>query len=161
MLLSSEKKIDLIDRRLDGVVQLLGELKTHLSSPSPATIPYTAASSSPASHSSHPNHGSHPEATGTVVEGESSLTAHSVFANELLQKVVSGDSRPEMRERIDALRTMVEAMKKQPAAHEMSYPNAKPIRPVAIEGCELPPIEKTLQALKLAKCGWLICLVPL
>jgi anti-sigma factor ChrR (cupin superfamily) len=87
-----------------------------------------------------------------VVEGESSLTAHSVFANDLLQKVMSKDSRPEMRERIEALRDMVESMKKQPAAHEMTYPHAKPIRPPALEGCELPPIDKTLQVLKLVKC---------
>jgi hypothetical protein len=42
-------------------------------------------------------------------------------------------------------------MKRQPAAHEMSYPHARPVRPVSLEGCELPPIEKTLQVLKLAK----------
>lgn len=87
-----------------------------------------------------------------MVEGESSLTAHSVFANDLLQKVVNRDSYPEMHERIEALRHMVEAMKKQPAADEMTYPHAKPTRPATLEGCDLPPIEKTLQVLKLAKC---------
>jgi hypothetical protein len=157
--LPSEKKIDDIDRRLDGVVRLLQELKTQLPSPSlvqaSAPVPAvaattsTVASSSPASHASHANNA---EATESVVEGESSLTAHSVFANDLLQKVMSKDSRPEMRERIEALRDVVESMKKQPAAHEMTYPHAKPIRPVALEGCELPPIEKTLQVLKLVKC---------
>lgn len=161
---SSEKKIDLIDRRLDGVVRLLEELKTRLPVPAPsqsqlptrpATTPAsnTLASASPASHGSHGNHST--EATSTVVEGESSLTAHSVFANDLLQKVVSRDVRPEMQERVEALRHMVEAMKKQPADHEMTYPNAKPIRSVAPEGCDLPPIGKTLEALKLAKCGCL------
>ena len=87
-----------------------------------------------------------------MVEGESSLTAHSVFANDLLQKVVNRDSLPEMRERIDALRHIVDSLKKQPAADEMRYPHARPVRPVAVEGCELPPIDKTLQVLKLAKC---------
>ncbi|AEO57210.1 fungal-specific transcription factor-like protein [Thermothelomyces thermophilus ATCC 42464] len=86
-----------------------------------------------------------------MVEGESSLTAHSVFANNLLQKVASTDSRPEVRERIDALRNMVESMEKQPAAREMAYPHAKPVRPVTLEGCDVPPIEKTLQLLKLTK----------
>jgi hypothetical protein len=90
-----------------------------------------------------------------VVEGESSLTAHSVFANDLLQKVVSRDSRPEMHERVEALRHMVEAMKKQPADHEMTYPHAPPIRPAAPPGCDFPPIGKTLEVLKLAKCGCL------
>jgi hypothetical protein len=92
------------------------------------------------------------EATGSVVEGESSLTAHSVFANDLLQKVVSKDSRPEMRERVDALRHMVDAMKRQPAADEMRYPHANPARPAVVEGCHMPPIDKTLHVLKLAKC---------
>ncbi|KAK4149351.1 hypothetical protein C8A00DRAFT_18942, partial [Chaetomidium leptoderma] len=148
--LPSEKKIDHIDRRLDGVVQLLEELKTQLPSPSlaPTRTANAAASASPASHGSHCNA---TEAAGTVVEGDSSLTAHSVFANDLLQKVVSGDSRPKMRERIEALRHMVEAMKTQPAAHEMTYPHAKPIPPATLKGCDLPPIDKTLDILKLAK----------
>jgi hypothetical protein len=60
-----------------------------------------------------------------------------------------------MHERVEALRHMVEAMKKQPADHEMTYPHAKLIRPAAPQGCDLPPIEKTLEVLKLAKCGCL------
>ena len=149
----SEKKIDLIDRRLDGVLRLLEGLKTQLPLPSP--VPTGTASSSTVaclSPASHGGSGSHVEATGTVVEGESSLTAHSVFANDLFQKVMSRDSRPEMRERIDALHHVVDSLKKQPAADEMRYPHAKPVRPVAVEGCELPPIGQTLQVLKLAKC---------
>ncbi|KAK4039663.1 hypothetical protein C8A01DRAFT_46920 [Parachaetomium inaequale] len=150
--LTSEKKIDLIDRRLDGVVRLLEELKTQRLSPSPApTVPANPPTSNTAASSSPASHGNQTDATGTMVEGESSLTAHSVFANDFLQKVVSRDSRPEMRERIEALRHMVEALKKQPAAHEMTYPHAKPVRPRPLEGCDLPPIEVTLQVLKLAK----------
>ncbi|KAK3301852.1 uncharacterized protein B0T15DRAFT_442060 [Chaetomium strumarium] len=164
-----EQKIDHIDRRLEGVVRLLEELKARLppptasASPAPtatAPAPATATvivSASPASATSHaetPGSGSGSDTitTGTVVEGESSLTAHSVFANDFLQKAVSNkDSHPEMRERIDALRQMIEAMKKQPAAREMSYPHARPVRPAALDGCELPPIQKTLEVLKLAK----------
>jgi hypothetical protein len=156
---SSEKKIDLIDRRLDGVVRLLEELNTQRSQASPVlTVPAkapaastanTVASSSPSSHGGYSNH---TQVTGSMVEGESSLTAQSVFANELFQKVASQDSRPEMRERIEALRHMVETLKKQPAAHEMKYPNAQPSRPAALEGCELPPIDATLQVLKIARC---------
>ncbi|KAK3296563.1 uncharacterized protein B0H64DRAFT_374636 [Chaetomium fimeti] len=151
----NEKKIDLIDRRLDGVVRLLEELSTQRSQTSPVlTVPAkpstttTVASSSPSSHGGYSNQ---TQVTGTMVEGESSLTAQSVFANDLLQKVASRDSRPEMRERIEALRHMVETLKKQPAAHEMKYPNAKTVRPPALEGCELPPMEATLQVLKLAR----------
>lgn len=91
-----------------------------------------------------------------MVEGESSLTAHSVFANKLLQKVASTDTRPEMLERIEALHNVVESMEKQPASREMLYPHAKPVRPVTLEGCDLPPIEKTLQLLKAVK-GNVVC----
>ncbi|KAK4096574.1 hypothetical protein N658DRAFT_519135 [Parathielavia hyrcaniae] len=158
---ANEKKIDHIDRRLDGVVRLLEELKTQLPSRSPTPVPVptpavtasstTVASACSAGHVGHAGHGTNPESTENVVEGESSLTAHSVFANDLLHKVMSRDSRPEMKERIEALRHMVEVMKKQPAAHEMTYPHAKPVRHVAPEGCELPPVDKTLQIMKLAK----------
>ncbi|KAK4120198.1 hypothetical protein N657DRAFT_693139 [Parathielavia appendiculata] len=155
---ASEKKIDHIDRRLDGVVRLLEELKTQLPSrsptPTPVPVPAVTASSSTVASSgptSHASHSTNAESTENVVEGESSLTAHSVFANDLLQKVMSRDSRPEMKEKIEALRHMVEVMKKQPAAHEMTYPHARPVRPAAFEGCDLPPIEKTVQVLKLAK----------
>ncbi|KAL2130827.1 hypothetical protein VTI74DRAFT_5870 [Chaetomium olivicolor] len=155
-----EKKIDLIYRRLDGVLRLLEELKTSLPSESSSRtatgtpvprLPLSigvASSSSPASHGSH---ASHADSTGTVVEGDSSLTAHSVFATDLLQNVVSKESRPEMLERVDALHHIVEAMKKQPAVHEMSYPNAKPTRPVSLQECNLPPIDKTFQVLKFVK----------
>ncbi|KAL2158090.1 hypothetical protein VTH06DRAFT_4658 [Thermothelomyces fergusii] len=152
-----EKKIDAIERRLDKVVRLLeGVLANKQPTPPPAppAIATKAPSLNPAaaaSPASYVNHANGTEATGSMVEGESSLTAHSVFANNLLQKVASTDSRPEVRERIDALRNMVESMEKQPAAREMAYPHAKPARPVTLEGCELPPIEKTLHILKLTK----------
>ncbi|KAL2132145.1 hypothetical protein VTI74DRAFT_4151 [Chaetomium olivicolor] len=144
-----EKKIDLIDRRLDGVLRLLEEIKIQL--PSPSSQPAEATSSARFASSSPASHVSHAETVGTVVEGESSLTAHSVFANNLLHKVVSRDSRPEMREGIDALRHAVEAMRTQPATHEMTYPHARATRQVVPEGCELPPIGKTLEMLKLAR----------
>lgn len=89
-----------------------------------------------------------------MVEGESSLTAHSVFANDLVHRVMSGGtSMPEMHERIETLRNMVEAMKKQPAAHEMTYPHAKPAHFGAPKGCDLPPIAKTLELLKLSRAN--------
>lgn len=157
----SEQKIDHIDRRLDGVLLLLQELKAQRLSTSPrpnetvATIRTANSLASPVSHVSHATHATQARAagvSGTVVEGDSSITAHSVFASDLVQKAVSKDSRPEMRERLDALGRILEAMRKQPAAHEMTYPHAKPVPPPAMPRCDLPPIEKTLQVLKLAKC---------
>lgn len=88
------------------------------------------------------------------MEGNSSLTAHSIFAKDLLQKIIDEGSRPEMRETLDALHSVVEAMKKQPAAKEMTYPNARAVKaaPGFLQGCELPPIQRSLHVIKLAKC---------
>ncbi len=93
-----------------------------------------------------------------MVEGDSSLTAHSVFANNLLHKVVDQDSNLKMRDTIDTLRHLVDSMKQQPAAHEMAYPNAKVTKLSAspiLRECELPPIQETVRVLKYAKSEFL------
>lgn len=152
---SSERKIDLIDRRLDGVYRLLEELKTNVLSrysPEGGTAPSVATQPSTANHASPSSQvRSDANTSGLVMEGNSSLAAQSVFANDFLQKVVSEDSRPEMRERLDALSYVVAAMGRQPAVREMTYPNARPIPQPTLQGCDLPPIEKALEVLKLAK----------
>ena len=80
------------------------------------------------------------------------MTAHSIFAKDLLQKAVRTNADPEMRANMDDLRHIIDAMRKQPAEHEMTYPNALPLPSVALpEGCVLPPIEKSVRVLKLAK----------
>ncbi|KAK4448419.1 fungal-specific transcription factor domain-containing protein [Podospora aff. communis PSN243] len=168
-----ERKIDLIDRQLKGVTQLLQDLNAKLDHPTsqqqsqpqpspshlqvPRELPHRAASSSvpsPASHISQTSHASHADTTGPVVEGDSSLTAHSVFASNLLQKVVDVDSSVTMRDTLDTLRDIVDTMKQQPAAHEMTYPNAQRVLSLpsaAMKACQLPPIKMTVQLLQLTK----------
>lgn len=95
------------------------------------------------------------EATGPVVEGDSSLTAHSAFANEFFQEVVSTDelqdSSLEMRETLDALHHIVHSLKHQTASSELSYPNSRPSSRVAIPPFELPPIQKSVEVIQAAK----------
>ncbi|KAK4184954.1 putative transcriptional regulatory protein [Podospora australis] len=161
-----EQKIDQLDSRLDEVIGLLKELKTqnvsstrppetrvperprHQSSSArllPSTTPSpsmnTPSTSAAATCTSHP----------TMVEGDSSMTAQSVFANDFMQKMTTTTIQPEMRDKLNALQVMVDGMKKQPASYEMTYPNARPVKPMTFEGCELPPIDRTLQILKLAQ----------
>ncbi|KAK0671251.1 putative transcriptional regulatory protein [Cercophora samala] len=94
-----------------------------------------------------------------MVEGNSSLTAHTAFANEFLKTAVHDqDSQPEMRERLDALRVLVEAMKKQPAADEMRYPHAAPVKTLPLEDCKLPPIQTVVQVLRMAQSFKVMCL---
>lgn len=90
-----------------------------------------------------------------MVEGDSSLAAHSVFANEFLQKAVRTgslqDSSLEMRETLDSLHHIVSTLKNQTGATELKYPNARPVQRAPIPGVELPPIEKTVAIFRLLK----------
>ncbi|KAK4221285.1 putative transcriptional regulatory protein [Podospora fimiseda] len=176
-----EQKIDHLDSRLDEIVALLRDLKANgrgatpalppiiqiqrpiessNPAPTPSKVAQSGQSSAPTPASCHV--GAHAssssssgdaarEAKSPMVEGDSSLTAQSVFANDFLQKVLNKESRPEMREGLDALHVIVEAMKRQPAAHEMTYPHAPPVKESTLEGCQLPPIQKTVEVLKLAQ----------
>ncbi|KAJ0158667.1 putative transcriptional regulatory protein C11D3.07c [Colletotrichum tanaceti] len=161
-----EKKIDLIDRRLDGVVRLLEDLKLHFPVSSSATStsnpletstfapkpvhlqPKTIASSisTPASHANSV------QTSDPMVEGESSMTAQSIFAHDFLQKAVGDDSSVlEMRETLDALHSLVDALKQQPAIHELTYPHARPIARLALGDCEMPPVQSAVNAIREAK----------
>ncbi|KAJ0280815.1 hypothetical protein Brms1b_007565 [Colletotrichum noveboracense] len=95
------------------------------------------------------------EESSAVVEGESSLAAHSVFATEFLQKVVSTkslqDSSLDLGETLEALSQIVTALKQQPVAGEMTYPHAKPVQRQRIQGLELPPIQKAVNTIRVAK----------
>ncbi|KAK1829713.1 fungal-specific transcription factor domain-containing protein [Podospora conica] len=160
-----EKKIDHIDRRLELVVRLLQDIKAQIppsasNVPSPdsastgPSIKVTPPVASPACHSPSSSRNEAPDAS--VVEGDSSLTAHSTFANNLLLKVVGqleDPSRLQMGETLDTLRHLVDAMKQQPASHEMTYPNAQSLTLSAsamLKGLELPPIKDAVKVLGLA-----------
>ncbi|EXF81720.1 fungal specific transcription factor [Colletotrichum fioriniae PJ7] len=181
-----EKKIDLIDRRLDGVVRLLEDLKLQfpLQAPSAApstapsvagstatpgggagggggggvsggppapiqlkTVASTSMSTTPASTSTQQQH-----TTDPLVEGESSMTAQSIFAHDFLRKTVGdGSSVLEMRETLDALHSLVEALRHQPASHELTYPQAKPVARPAFGECEMPPVQSAVNIIREAK----------
>ncbi|KAJ0296291.1 hypothetical protein COL516b_011701 [Colletotrichum fioriniae] len=178
-------KIDLIDRRLDGVVRLLEDLKLQfpLQAPSAApstapsvagstatpgggagggaggvsggppapiqlkTVASTSMSTTPASTSTQQQH-----TTDPLVEGESSMTAQSIFAHDFLRKTVGdGSSVLEMRETLDALHSLVEALRHQPASHELTYPQAKPVARPAFGECEMPPVQSAVNIIREAK----------
>jgi hypothetical protein len=74
-----------------------------------------------------------------------------LFASDLVRKAVSTSPRSDMDQRVEALSRVVESMRSQPASQEMTYPNAKHVASASLMGCELPPIEKTLEVLKFCK----------
>ncbi|TKW53805.1 hypothetical protein CTA1_5932 [Colletotrichum tanaceti] len=121
------------------------------SSSSSAHLPSSA--STPATLASHAHQSN--EGEGAVVEGDSSLAAHSVFATEFAQKAVSTESLQDpsldLGETLEALSQIVDALKQPTAAGEMTYPLAKPIDRLRIQGLELPPIEKAVNTIRIAR----------
>ncbi|KXH68348.1 fungal specific transcription factor [Colletotrichum salicis] len=171
----NERKIDQIDRRLETVIRLLQDMKVNPSSNNtsraellnfamataatpqvegpPCSAQRVSSTSTPATTASHTIQSD--EGEGGIVEGDSSLAAHSVFATEFLQKVVSTeslqDSSLDLGETLDALSQIVNALKQPAAAGEMTYPHAKPFTRVRAQGIELPPIEKAVHTIRIAK----------
>lgn len=91
-----------------------------------------------------------------AVEGESSLAAHSAFANEFLQNAFRNDSIQdsaslEMRHTLASLHHVVDSLKQHNGATSMSYPDAHPIPYVSFRGNELPPIQMTVALIRAAK----------
>ncbi|KAH6691446.1 fungal-specific transcription factor domain-containing protein [Plectosphaerella plurivora] len=165
---TSERKIDLIDRRLDGVIRLLEDMKMSWPPAQPTnslkpTLSKRETSAQPKSISSHSTPASHTQPSsssldkvpGKVIEGESSLAAHSVFANEFLQKVVNTESLQEasleLRDTLDSLSHIVTSLKGQTLANEMTYPFAVPTQRPALHSDDLPPVQKAIALIRAAK----------
>ncbi|CAF3543745.1 unnamed protein product [Fusarium graminearum] len=166
-----ERKIDLIDNKLAKAIGLLEKLQVGGSSnesPQPAKTSWMSTETplslpTPASHSSQPR-----QARGQVVEGESSLTAHSAFANEFLQKVAATDSiqqsSPELSETLDELSDIL--TQQGAAIDEAPYPHARPIQPLKQPQCEMPPLKTAIALIRIAKAkelvgsGWIYEFLP-
>ncbi|KAF5010763.1 hypothetical protein FDECE_3093 [Fusarium decemcellulare] len=156
---ASERKIDLIDRRLEAVTQLLKDMKMNM--PSAATqsaqqdtpTPETAGQSSAQPSTSTPyGNPINSAADSPVVEGESSLAAHGAFANEFLKNAVGTDSLQgaslELRETLDSLHHIVNSLKQQTVATEMHYPSARIAPRPSLKGSEMPPIQKAVALIR-------------
>ncbi|RFN44628.1 fungal specific transcription factor domain-containing protein [Fusarium flagelliforme] len=161
-----ERKIDLIDSRLERAIGLLEKLRASepfndsSRSHSNPRASYQAPSSisTPASDSTQPK-----RAHGQVVEGDSSLTAHSAFANEFLQRVAATDSlqvsSPELCDTIDELSSIL--TKEAVADNELAYPHARPTRVVNLPNSDMPPFKKAIALIRLAKgIGWIYQFLP-
>ncbi|EFQ26006.1 fungal specific transcription factor domain-containing protein [Colletotrichum graminicola M1.001] len=120
---------------------------------SSAHLQSSTSTSTPATLVSHAHQSD--EDGGAVIEGDSSLAAHSVFATEFVQKVVSTeslqDSSLDLGETLEALSQIVHALKQPAAAVEMTYPHAKPVNRLRIQGLEMPPIEKAVGTIRVAR----------
>ncbi|KAI9930802.1 hypothetical protein MW887_011560 [Aspergillus wentii] len=163
-----ERKIDHIERQLDGIIGILHDLKVSRPDTERPGLPRSTQTPSNESHST-PGVSSHApqgdSAAGPLVEGDSSLTAHSAFANEFLQNFLSTDSvhdcSLELRQTLDALAHTVATLKKQTTSSEIVGTHLPPTPRLRLQGCELPPIEKAVALIRLAKSqtlagtGWI------
>ncbi|KAF4963536.1 hypothetical protein FSARC_8473 [Fusarium sarcochroum] len=161
--LASERKIDIIDRRLEALTELMRDMKMNMPSsnhpqPNQPTPQQTTASDSarpsPSQHSGSTPYGhlAQLSADSPVIEGESSLAAHGEFANEFLKNAVGTESLQgaslELRETLDSLHHIVNSLKQQTAATEMSYPYARAVPRPPIKGHELPPIQMAVALIR-------------
>ncbi|KAH7120307.1 hypothetical protein B0J13DRAFT_457112, partial [Dactylonectria estremocensis] len=158
-----ERKIDLLDKRLEEVTQLLQSRQINSTSPgtqstsayeSPARV---ISNQMPAEPSNSFENTAQSASDSPVVEGESSLAAQSVFAHDFIQNAVhthsTQDSSLELRETLDCLHRITNGMKQQRVAVEMAYPNAKPTMCSAPQDYALPPIQKTVALIQAIKNG--------
>ncbi|KAF4999996.1 hypothetical protein FGRMN_2077 [Fusarium graminum] len=154
-----EKKIDIIDRRLEALTELMRDMKMSMPSANlqptqnftPNSEP-TRQSPAQASSSTPYGHLTKLDADSPVVEGESSLAAHGEFANEFLKNAVGTESLQgaslELRETLDSLHHIVNSLKQQTAATEMSYPYARPAPRPTLRNHELPPIQLSVSIIR-------------
>lgn len=130
---------------------------SHASLDTAAGAHTSATPSSTTSPSSHIIQPGSDDGSSVVLgaEGESSLIAHSAFASDFVHHVASASplqsSGPEMRETLGALSNVVASLREQTVANEMAYPHARPIQRPGPSGYELPPIQKTVELIRIAK----------
>lgn len=91
------------------------------------------------------------------------MAAHSAFATQFVQQVAGPDSpqvsEPEMREALAALSNVVTTLNEKTVGSEMIYPHARPSPRPALSGFELPPIQKVVALIRIARSA-LSCLYP-
>ncbi|CAH0055475.1 unnamed protein product [Clonostachys solani] len=167
-----ERKLDVIDNRLERAIHLLENLHTRgtpdVRSPQQPHRPQVptktpSSASTPASDSIQPQ-----RAHGQAVEGDSSFAAHSVFVNEFLQTVAETtslqESSPELCEALDELSCIL--IQQDATTDEVAYPHSRPIQRPNLPGCEMPPIKKAIALIRIAKTqklvgtGWVYEFLP-
>ncbi|KAH6871432.1 hypothetical protein B0T10DRAFT_541511 [Thelonectria olida] len=152
-----EKIIDAIDRRVDEIMHEIGDLKIQLSMPPQAPkcavlVPDSFSSASAASPEINACRDKDCWDKDLLTEGESSLTAQSIFANDFVENATKACAinDPSMANTLEALGAFVNALKQQPLSREMIYQHARD-RNSPEQETGMPPINCTMQVLRLAK----------
>ncbi|EFX04895.1 c6 zinc finger domain containing protein [Grosmannia clavigera kw1407] len=131
-----EQKIDHLEERLDVAIGLLEQLTKTMSSQS-STVQIAS-----------PGALNHDTDGATVVEGDSSLGAHSAFASNFVNSFITSGSPAapslDMRQTLDVLSRIVTTLKRPKAASEMTYPLSLEPRVQLPKRDRLPPIDRAM-----------------
>ncbi|GAA88359.1 fungal specific transcription factor domain protein [Aspergillus luchuensis IFO 4308] len=160
LVLSSERKIDLIEERLGNIERTLLELRAHAKGPSEqchhstplssqlspsTTTNYTSAAATLDQHESTP-----------AFEGNSSLAAHSAYAREFLETAVSRSalqmSTPKISTALASLKQIVDMQdhQAQSPSRQVRFPNQRAIPGSGLRELTMPPAPIVLALLR--KC---------
>ncbi|XEU96048.1 hypothetical protein FSHL1_001333 [Fusarium sambucinum] len=155
----NKEKIDLINHRLDDITRLMDEINS--------SIP-VSNSQSTKSTPKHPNQTNNVDqslssgnwSTASRVnnmgsEIERSLTARHDFGNEFLHRNsginLATESNHNLKEALESLRCVTEAMKCGLLKPQASFPVAKQVTKPSSQKCDLPPIEEVVELIRTAK----------
>lgn len=90
----------------------------------------------------------------SAFEGDSSMTAQTVFASEFLENTVNRTLPPgldpDMKSALSSLQQIV-SMQNRPSAHESRFVNAKPLPKGGIRELPMPPAHVVVAALREVK----------
>ncbi|KAK3290319.1 uncharacterized protein B0H64DRAFT_332625, partial [Chaetomium fimeti] len=142
-----ERKIDHFESRLANIENMLRDLAVSISSRSPSAstesgsaglVPGPTSSSPAAGESTDIVYGRDDDDDAiSTFEGDSSISAQTVFASEFLENTVTRtlprDLDPDMRSALSSLQQIV-CMQNRPSAHESRFVNAKPLPKGGLHG---------------------------
>ncbi|KAL2183603.1 hypothetical protein L209DRAFT_759267 [Thermothelomyces heterothallicus CBS 203.75] len=159
-----ERKIDYFESRLANIENMLRELTVSIHSRSPS-MSVSAADSAPAGPVSNASPAAadstdivygidHDDDAVSAFEGDSSMTAQTVFASEFLENTVTRtlppDLEPDMQSALSSLQQIV-SMQNRPSPHESRFVNAKPLPKGGLRDLPMPPAHVVVAALREAK----------
>ncbi|EAQ90092.1 hypothetical protein CHGG_06711 [Chaetomium globosum CBS 148.51] len=146
-----ERKIDHFESRLANIENMLRDLAVSITSRSPSASATESGSAGlgPVPLGSSPTAGGgsgtndivygreHDDDAISTFEGDSSISAQTVFASEFLENTVTRtlprDLDPDMRSALSSLQQIV-SMQNRPGAHESRFVNAKPLPKGGLHG---------------------------
>ncbi|SPQ19847.1 f63a4906-a6fb-4e30-a403-60ac7174ad3a [Thermothielavioides terrestris] len=164
-----ERKINYFEARLANIEGLLRELTVSITNngrspsssatesapPGPVPVPGPSGASPAAADSTDVLYGAEDDGDAApTFEGDSSLTAHTVFASEFLENTVTRslphDLDPDMRSALSSLQ-QIASMQNRPSPSEARFANAKLLPRGGIRELPMPPAQVVVGMLREVK----------